>query len=310
MQSVLDAQRHFEMFPRPFLSLLYKHKASFWEDGLCSCSSHTLFLTRRGTSKGVRPFLSLLYKHKASFWGDGLCSRSSRKSPLIRRTTLWNPTNRFCSLLFSEEEALKRDVFQDLFALYESRILPPAKSDEEVIERIGEAFTIKKVDDPTADEEWAIRLSEEKRVRYATPRFQIYKIIRDEKSALLYDNSLIKNGSYYSIIYDTQEKRFIDEVNDFIFLFKYYRGIEIGRNQYFFRNYLNNLRKVNDSACSPLEQRCSGNRLNVSLRPSKKRIEGRKREAGSERFRRRTAGTAIRRGPSEPSASRSSHVFF
>ena len=45
---------------------------------------------------------------------------------------------------FSEEEALKRDVFQDLFALYESRILPPAKSDKEVIERIGEAFTIKK----------------------------------------------------------------------------------------------------------------------------------------------------------------------
>ena len=151
---------------------------------------------------------------------------------------------------FSEEEGLKRDISQDLFALYENRILPPVKSDEEIIERIEEAFTIKKVDDPTADEEWAIRLSEEKRVRYAAPRFQIYKIIRDEKSALLYDNSLIKNGSYYSIIYDTQEKRFIDEGNDFIFLFKYYRGIEIGRNKYFFRNYLNNLRKVNEDKAS------------------------------------------------------------
>ena len=79
--------------------------------------------------------------------------------------------------------------------MYESRILPPAKSDEEVIERIGEAFTIKKVDDPTADQEWAIRLSEEKRVRYATSRFQIYKIVRDEKSALLYDDSLIKTAA-------------------------------------------------------------------------------------------------------------------
>ena len=135
--------------------------------------------------------------------------------------------------------------------MYENRILAPVKSYEEIIERIGEAFTIKKVDDPTADEEWAIRLSE-KKVRYAAPRFQICKIIRDEKSALLYDNSLIKNGSYYSIIYDTQEKRFIDEENDFIFLLKYYRGIEIGRNKYVFRNYLNNLRKVNDSAGVPL----------------------------------------------------------
>ena len=54
---------------------------------------------------------------------------------------------------FSEEEGLKRDISQDLFALYENRILPPVKSDEEIIERIGEAFTIKKVDDPTADEE-------------------------------------------------------------------------------------------------------------------------------------------------------------
>ncbi len=146
---------------------------------------------------------------------------------------------------FSEEEALKRDVFQDLFALYESRILPPAKSDEEVIERIGEAFTIKKVDDPTADQEWAIRLSEEKRVRYATPRFQIYKIVRDEKSALFYDNAFVKDGNFLSIIYDTQDKRFIDEDSNFIFLLRYYPGLDPSRKTVYTRAYVRNLWMLN-----------------------------------------------------------------
>ena len=51
---------------------------------------------------------------------------------------------------FSEKDALNRDVSEELFALYRDRILQDAASDEEVIDRIKQAYTVAEIPDPSS----------------------------------------------------------------------------------------------------------------------------------------------------------------
>ena len=147
---------------------------------------------------------------------------------------------------FSQEDALKRDVSEELFALYRDRVLPTASSDEEVIDRIKQAYTVAEIPDPAKDNEWKKHLFDKKKQKlYTNPRYRIYKIIRDERSEDLYRGRPDPVGSYLFFVYNTENDEITDELGLFPFLLHYYKGIKRFGGREFLRNHLMIIWQVN-----------------------------------------------------------------
>ena len=146
--------------------------------------------------------------------------------------------------------------FQKKLSLYESRLIMPRQTDEQILERLLSTFELIEITDPDAEPLWGKLFPlpeienggefshEEAWNLLATSRSRKWKVPNSQKNEFFYANMIYENTPLW-VIYDTQEGDFFDSINRNAFIFDYLRGIDPFADQREKESYLSSIEMIN-----------------------------------------------------------------